>query len=60
MYRAVSVGGTSLNNKTFMATMATGKGWNSGCVLSLKGDYYSGKLFELVGVVTTAGSGTGF
>lgn len=59
MYRSVSVGGTDLHNKVFWATATAGKGWNSGCVLSLKGDYFSGKLLELVGVETTGGSISG-
>jgi hypothetical protein len=60
---AISLGGSSLHNKVFWATSTAGKSWNIGtgsCVLSTVGDYWTGKLFELVGVVTTSGSGTGF
>jgi hypothetical protein len=56
LVRIVSVGGTALHNKVFWATATAGKGWNSGCVLSLSGDYWSGKLMELYGVETTGGS----
>ena len=59
VYRTVSVGGTSLHNKVFMVTVETGlgyKSWGSGCVLSLKGDYFSGKQIQLTGVETTPGS----
>ncbi len=56
LYRfGISIGGSSLHDKVFWATATTGKGWNSGCVLSNSGDYFTGKLFELVGVVTTSG-----
>jgi len=53
----LSVGGSSINNKVFWAQMAAGtsKAWNSGCSLSLAGDYMAGKLLELVGVQTIAG-----
>jgi len=57
LYRYVSVGGTALHNKVFFATSTTlGKPWNSGCVLSLVGDYFAGKVIELTGVETTGGS----
>jgi hypothetical protein len=55
-YRIVSVGGASLNNKVFFADSSTGKSWNSGCSLSLKGDYFSGKNMSVVGVETIPGS----
>ena len=55
-YRSVTVGGASLNNKVFFADSSTGKSWNSGCSLSLKGDYFSGKNMSVVGVETTPGS----
>jgi hypothetical protein len=64
LYRVgINLGGSSLHNKVFWATSTVGKSWNIGsgsCVLSTVGDYWTGKLFELVGVVTTSGSGTGF
>ena len=61
VYRYVSIGGSALHNKVFWAEKSDlGKSWNSGCILSTTGDYFAGKLFELVGVVTTSGSGTGF
>ena len=55
-YRSVVVGGTSLHNKVFFASSSSGKSWNSGCSLSLKGDYFSGKNMSVVGVETTPGS----
>jgi hypothetical protein len=61
VYRYVSIGGSALHDKVFWAEKSDlGKSWNSGCILSTTGDYFAGKLFELVGVVTTSGSGTGF
>ena len=53
----LNVGGSSINNKVFWAQIAagSGKGWNSGCSLSLAGEYFAGKLLELVGVETIAG-----
>ena len=60
LYRfGINIGGSSLHNKVFWATSTVGKSWNIGtgsCVLSNAGDYWTGKLFELVGVVTTAGA----
>ena len=55
-YRSVSVGGASLNNRVFFADSSVGKSWNSGCILSLKGDYFSGKNMSVVGVETIPGS----
>jgi hypothetical protein len=61
VYRAVTVGGSALHDKVFWAEKSDlGKSWNSGCSLSLSGAYFAGKLFELVGKITTSGSGTGF
>jgi hypothetical protein len=61
VYRYVSIGGSALHDKVFWAEKSDlGKSWNSGCTLSTTGDYFAGKLFELVGVRTTTGSGTGF
>jgi hypothetical protein len=61
VYRYVSIGGSALHNKVFWAEKSDlGKSWNSGCILSTTGSYFAGKLFELVGVRTTTGSGTGF
>lgn len=61
VYRYVNVGGSALHDKVFWAEKSDlGKTWNSGCVLSTSGSYFAGKLFELVGKITTSGSGTGF
>jgi hypothetical protein len=59
-YDVGGYGGESLHNRVFFANSAAGKGWNSGCSLSNAGDYFTGKLLELVGVHTISGSGTGF
>ena len=61
VFRYVNVGGSALHDKVFWAEKSDlGKSWNSGCVLSTTGSYFAGKLFELVGVHTISGSGTGF
>ncbi len=59
VYRSVSVGGTALHNKVFMVTVQPGSGFKSfgsNCLLSLKGDYFSGKKIQLGGVETTGGT----
>lgn len=61
VFRYVNVGGSALHDKVFWAEKSDlGKSWNSGCTLSTTGSYFAGKLFELVGVHTISGSGTGF
>lgn len=64
VYRYVNVGGSALHDKVFWAEKSDlGKTWTTGsgsCVLGLPGAYFAGKLFELVGKITTSGSGTGF
>ena len=53
---ATPVGGTSLHNKVFFVSSSSGKSWGSGCTLSLKGDYFSAKNMQAVGVETIDGT----
>jgi hypothetical protein len=53
---ATPVSGTSLHNKVFFVTSSSGKSWGSGCTLSLKGDYFSAKNMQAVGVETIEGT----